>query len=83
MGPRPGPVNERVAAFQRSFAGLIRQFVASALDLGQLPSDEDADQLAFEVNGIILAANTNFVLNQDPGALEIARQVVRRRLHAT
>ena len=55
--------------------------MVSALELGQLPDDEDADQLAFEVNGIILAANTNFVLNQDPRALEIARQVVRRRLH--
>jgi hypothetical protein len=81
MGPRPGPVNERVAAFQRSIAGLIRQFVVSALESGQLPSDEDADQLAFEVNGIILAANTNFVLTQDPAALDVARQVVRRRLH--
>jgi AcrR family transcriptional regulator len=81
MGPRPGPVNERVSAFQRSFAGLIRQFVVTALALGQIPDDEDADQLTFEVNGIILAANTNFVLTQDPGALEIARRVVRRRLH--
>ena len=82
MGPRPGPVNERVAAFQRSFAGCIRQFVVRAQELGQLPSDEDADQLAFEVNGIILAANTSFVLNQDPRALEVARQVARRRLAA-
>jgi AcrR family transcriptional regulator len=81
MGPRPGPVNERVAAFQRSFAGLIRQFVVTAMDLGQLPNDEDPDQLAFEVNGIILAANTSFVLIQDPAALDVARQVVRRRLH--
>ena len=80
MGPRPGPVSERVADFQRSVTGLIRQFIVSALDLGQLPNDEDADQLAFEVNGIILAANTSFVLTQDPGALEVARQVVRRRL---
>ena len=37
-------------------------------------------QLAFEVNGIILAANTSFVLRQDPRALELARRVVRRRL---
>jgi len=81
MGARPGPVNERVADFQRSFSGLIRELVVTALDSGQLPNDEDADQLAFEVNGIILAANTNFVLTQDPAALEVARQVVRRRLH--
>jgi hypothetical protein len=35
------------------------------------------------LNGIILAANTNFVLYQDPRAVEIARRVVRRRLGVT
>jgi AcrR family transcriptional regulator len=83
MGARPGPVNERVAAFQASFAGLIRQFVATSQELGQLPEDEDPDELTFELNGIILAANTNFVLQQDPRALDIARRVVRRRLRLT
>jgi AcrR family transcriptional regulator len=83
MGARPGPVNERVASFQSSFVALIHQFVATAKELGELPDDEDANQLTFELNGIILAANTSFVLHQDPGALDIARQVVRRRLHLT
>ena len=31
-------------------------------------------------DGAILAADTNFVLHDDPGALAIARKVVRRRL---
>jgi AcrR family transcriptional regulator len=80
MGARPGPVHERVAGFQRSLASFIRHNVAAALDRGELPGDEDVDQLTFELNGIILAANTNFVLYQDPRALEVARRVVRRRL---
>jgi AcrR family transcriptional regulator len=80
MSARPGPVNERIVAFQAMFTGLIRQFVAVAQELDQLPSDEDADQLTFELNGIILAANTRFVLTRDPHALDLARQVVRRRL---
>jgi AcrR family transcriptional regulator len=80
MSARPGPVNERIVAFQTSFAALIREFVAAALELDQLPADEDPDQLTFELNGIILAANMNFVLRQDAHALELARQVVRRRL---
>jgi AcrR family transcriptional regulator len=83
MGARPGPVNESVANFQRTFSGLIRGFVATAQALGQLPDDEDPDQLTFELNGIILAANTNFVLQQDPRALDLARRVVRRRLAFT
>ncbi len=80
MGTRPGPVKERIAAFQSAFVGLIRTFAASALEQRQVAADEDPDQLAFEINGIILAADTNFVLHDDPGALDVARRVVRRRL---
>jgi AcrR family transcriptional regulator len=80
MGTRPGPVKDRVAAFQMSFVGLVHHFVTTALELGQLPGDVDADQLTFELNGIILAANTSFVLHNDPGSLQMARRIVRRRL---
>ena len=80
MGTRPGPVKERIAVFQFKFSGLIREFVVTALDQHELAADEDPDQLTFELSGIILAANTNFVLRSDPAALELARRVVRRRL---
>ena len=80
MGARPGPVNERIVAFQTSFTELVRQMVVEALERGELPADEDADQLTFELNGIILAANANFVLHQDAHSLELARRVVARRL---
>jgi AcrR family transcriptional regulator len=83
MGARPGPVNERIVAFQSTFAALIHQFVLEAQELGELADDEHPDQLTFELNGIILAANTNFVLQRDPRALVLARQVVRRRLGVT
>src|SRR3954451_121877 len=32
MGTRPGPVKEEIAAFQRDFTGLIRQFVVAAVE---------------------------------------------------
>jgi AcrR family transcriptional regulator len=80
MGTRPGPVKERIATFQSRFVGLIRQFVVAALERQEIPADEDPDQLTFELNGIVLAANTNFVLHSDPAALDMARRVVRRRL---
>lgn len=80
MGTRPGPVKERVAAFQGGFAAQIRQFVVTGLERHELPADEDPDALTFELNGIILAANANFVLHEDPAALDMARNVVRRRL---
>src|SRR6202007_949338 len=36
MGTRPGPVKERVADFQRGFTALIRQFVVTAIEQGEL-----------------------------------------------
>jgi len=83
MGTRPGPVKEQVAAFQDTFSGMIRDFVVKALEQHELPADEDPDALTFELNGIILAANSNFVLHQNPAVLDVARAVVRRRLGIT
>jgi AcrR family transcriptional regulator len=80
MGTRPGPVKERIAAFQGGFTALIRQLVVAALERHELSADEDPDALTFELNGIILAANSSFVLREDPAALDMARSVVRRRL---
>src|SRR5207237_8946062 len=62
MGTRPGPVKEQIAAFQGGFTGLIRQFIVTALERHELPADEDPDALTFELNGIMLAANTNSLL---------------------
>ena len=80
MGTRPGRVKDRVAAFQTAFHQLLQQLAAAAVRHGDLAADEDPADLAFELNGIILAADSNFVLHDDPGALAIARKVVRRRL---
>jgi AcrR family transcriptional regulator len=80
MGTRPGPVKEAVAGFQAGFVDLLRGFAATAIEQNELPPGEDPGQLAFELNGIILAADTNFVLHDDPAVLDLARQVVRRRL---
>src|SRR3954468_3266568 len=49
MGTRPGPVKERVAAFQMRFTALIRRLVVTALEQHELPADEDADGLTFEI----------------------------------
>jgi AcrR family transcriptional regulator len=80
MGTRPGPVKDRVAAIQSGFAELLRGFVATALEQHELPAREDPDRLAFELHAILLAADTKFVLLDDPAVLDLARQVVRQRL---
>ena len=80
MGTRPGPVKEAVAAFQASFVDLLRGFAATAIEQNELPAGEVPGQLAFELNGIILATDANFVLHGDSAVLGLARQVVHRRL---
>jgi AcrR family transcriptional regulator len=83
MGTRPGPVKDEIAAFQGRLTALIRQFIVTALERRELPADEDPDALTFEVNGIILAANASFLLREDPATLDMASNVVRRRLGTT
>jgi AcrR family transcriptional regulator len=80
MGSRPGRVKERVAQLQGGFVEMLRQGAADAVSREQLPGTEQPDALAFELNGVILAADVHFVLHGNEGALDIARQVVRRRL---
>jgi len=80
MGTRPGRVRERVSAFQADFLRLLRSFAAAALDREELPADEDPELLAFELNGIILAANARFVLSDGADGLGVARTATRRRL---
>ncbi len=83
MGTRPGPVKEQIAEFQGGFSALIREFIVTALEQHELPADEDPDELTFEVNGIILAANASFVLRDDPAILGTAKNIVRRRVGIT
>jgi AcrR family transcriptional regulator len=82
MGTRPGPVKERIAAFQSGFTALIRGFVVTAIDQHELPQDEDPDALTFELSGIILAANSSFVLHDDAAVLRMPRDILHRRLRA-
>jgi AcrR family transcriptional regulator len=82
MGARPGPVRDLITAFQAQFGELIRGFAAAALARRELPAGEDPDRLAFELNGIMLATDTNFVLHDDPAVLDLARQIVHQRLGA-
>lgn len=83
MGTRPGRVKERVAAFQNALSAQLHAFIVTAIEQHELPADEDPDLLTFELNGIILAANSAFVLSGDPRALAMPRKLVRRRLGIT
>ena len=80
MGARSGPVKDRVAAITSGFTALLASFAATAIEQHELPAREDPGLLAFELHAILLAADTKFVLHDDPAVLDLARQVVRQRL---
>ena len=80
MGTRGGPVRDSITALQGQFGELIRGFAAAAVAGNELPAGEDPGLLAFELNGIMLATDTNFVQHDDPAVLDLARQIVRQRL---
>ena len=80
MGTRPGPVKDRIAAFQSGFTALLSTFAATAVEQHELPPGETPDRLAFELHAILLAADAKFILLDDPAVLDLARQVVHQRL---
>jgi AcrR family transcriptional regulator len=80
MDASPGPVRDLIAALQARFGELIHGFAVTALARHELPDGEDPGRLAFELNGIMLATDTNFAEHDDLAVLELARQIVRQRL---
>lgn len=80
MGTRPGPLKDRVVEFALDFATVIRGFLEAAVERGEVSPDDDLEQLTFELNGIFVAANINYVMSRDPAVLELASRVLRRRL---
>src|SRR4029078_9946913 len=80
MGTRPGPVKERIAAFQDKFVAMLQGMAITAVEQHELSPSEDPDQLAFEFHAALLAADARFVLQDDPAVLDLARKVVSRRL---
>jgi hypothetical protein len=80
LGTRTGPVRDMITTLQAQFGELIRGFAVGAVARNELSAGEDPGRLAFELNGIMLATDTNFVQHEDPAVLDLARQIVRQRL---
>ncbi len=82
LGGRTGPVRERVAAYQREWIGLLTAAANAAVSSGQLPADTDVPILVFELNALVVAANSSFILHDDAAAIRQARVAVSRVLAA-
>ena len=82
VGARPGPVRDAVAQQQRQWLDLLERLAREAQELGEVPTDVDPPQLAFELEAVLVAANSMFILFGDTGVFERARVAIRHRLGA-
>lgn len=78
LDDRPGPARDRLVALQREWLGTVERVVRRAQEVGHLRCDVDAAQLAFELQGIMLAYNHASRLLRDPRARERAAGAFER-----
>lgn len=82
LGGRPGPLKERVRTNQQEWMGLLTAAAEEAVRRGELRAGTDVELLVFELNALVISANTGFLLHEDPAILARARTAVERALAA-
>jgi AcrR family transcriptional regulator len=74
---RPGAVRDRLLAFLGEWLGQLEEAVR---DAGVVDSAEEAEQLVFEIEALLLYANAQHVVTRDAEPIERARRAIQRRL---
>jgi AcrR family transcriptional regulator len=80
VGTRPGPVHDAILAQRLEWLALLERLADEATDLGELQPHPEPAQLAFELQALLVAANTSFILQGDSGVFERALVAIRERL---
>jgi AcrR family transcriptional regulator len=80
MGTRRGRVRNVIVKQQTEWLELLERLARESMELGELGPRTDPAQLAFELNALVVSANTGFILKGDPELLERAREAVRARI---
>jgi AcrR family transcriptional regulator len=83
FGTQPGPVRDAVAAQQRDWLALLERLAREAQELGELEPGADPAQRAFELNALLVAANSSFILQGNAAVFGRARDAIRERLQVT
>ena len=79
---KPGPIKDKIAEIQAAWMETLRRAGASAVDAGELGPHTDPEQLAFELEAALLAANWYFHLFDDRSYMARAADAIRLRLSA-
>ncbi len=80
MDTKPGPVRNRAAEIVAEWLGLQAQTIAEAQSEGDIEPAEDPEQLAFELNALLLLGNAQYVISGGRAGPERARLGIERRL---
>jgi len=75
---RPGPVRDALVSMVRSWQDALERAIRIAIEDGQLKPDTDAQQMLFEMHGLILALHHDARLMRTPGAPQRARLAFER-----
>jgi len=75
---RPGPIREELVKMVQAWQGALQRAARQAIDVGHLRPDADADQLVYEMYGLILALHHDARFLRMPGAVERARRGFER-----
>jgi len=82
VGTRPGPVHDAIVAQQLEWLSILERLAREAMQCGDLEPDTDPEQLAFELQALLVAANTAFILRGDAGAFARSLEAIGTRLNA-
>jgi AcrR family transcriptional regulator len=70
---RPGPIREELVAMVRAWQGALLRCVEQSIEVGDLKAGTDAQQLVYEMYGLILALHHDARFLRMPGSVERAR----------
>jgi len=76
LDTRPGPARDRVLDVLNSWLALLKQCVLDAQTRGEIDRTAEVDQIVFEIQSMLFAANFLFVMTNDPIRLTQARRGV-------
>ena len=70
---RPGLIREELVAMVRAWQGALLRCVEQAVEVGHLKPDTDAQQMVYEMYGLILALHHDARFLRMPGSVDRAR----------
>jgi AcrR family transcriptional regulator len=79
---RPGPIREQLVSMVQAWQHALLRCVQQAVDCADLKSDTDAQQLVYEMYGLILALHHDARFLRAPGAVERARRGFERLIES-